>query len=106
MRSRLDHVRNEFAQHNLPLQALLGLLGHGERALQIAEALAVQPPLAEGPDPGKHPLDLALLGLLGLHERLLAELDARGLTPAQTDLSASTEPAPELPSPLLRSLAR
>jgi hypothetical protein len=116
--SRLDLVRSEFAHHNLPLQALLGLLGYGERALVLAEILVAQPPLAragaEGPAPAQHPLDLALLGLLGLRERMLAELDARGLAPASESRVPSglgrdreaSESVPEHPSPPLRTLAR
>ncbi len=120
--SSLDRVRGEFARHNLPLQALLGLLGYGERAARLAEGLRTEGATlasasrapetsssTSSPPPGTHALDLALLGLLGLRERMLAELALRDLVPASearphTEALAS-DPSADTPPPL-RQLAR
>lgn len=78
-RRNLDVVVGEFSPHNLPLQAVLGLIGIGDRITTTLERLSTQElPTVE---PGQHHLDLALLGLLGLHEALLDQLAQHGLAP-------------------------
>ena len=102
---RLDFVSGEFAPHNLPLQALLGLLGVGARVEALLAALPRgDTPMREG---AEHPLDLALLGLLGLDASLRAGLRDRGLAPDE-DAPApapASEPS-EVDAPALRELLR
>ncbi len=104
---RLDFVAGEFSPHNLPMQALLGLLGFGERITTMLAGL----PIAETDteiEPGEHPLDLALLGLLGLHASSIAALERRGLTPdhASADPPELAEPEPATQTDALRRLLR
>lgn len=102
---RLDFVSGEFAPHNLPLQALLGLLGVGARVEALLAALpSSDTPMHEG---AEHPLDLALLGLLGLDASLRAGLRARGLAPDEGDdaPAPASEPS-EVHAPALRELLR
>lgn len=89
----LNSVVGEFSPHNLPLQAVLGLIGLGDRITSTLAGLSTDE-LAKV-EPGQHPLDLALLGLLGLHDALLGQLERAGLAPT---LAPST---PELTAPEL-----
>jgi hypothetical protein len=100
---RLDFVSGEFAPHNLPLQALLGLLGVGARV----EALLAALPSGDEPmrEDAEHPLDLALLGLLGLDASLRAGLRDRGLAPCDDAPTPASEPS-EVHAPALRELLR
>lgn len=101
---RIDFVAGEFAPHNLPLQALLGVLGFGARVEGLLAAL----PAGDEPrcEAATHSLDLALLGLLGLDASLRAGLHARGLGPSEVE--ARSEPQATEPSeaPKLRELLR
>ncbi len=104
---RLDFVVGEFSPHNLPLQALLGLLGVGERVTLTLARLELQPEPAI--EPGQHALDLALLGLLGLHDTLVGELERRGLSPspvAAPELPVEPKPEPATETDALRRLLR
>ncbi|MFV8750948.1 hypothetical protein ACNOYE_10425 [Nannocystaceae bacterium ST9] len=103
---RLDFVADEFSPHNFTLQAVLGLIGFGERITDALAGLPIDEHVRV--EPGEHPLDLALLGLLGLHDALLAELDRRGLSPSPSAPEAPrVEPEPPAPEPdALRRLLR
>jgi hypothetical protein len=94
---RLDFVSGEFAPHNLPLQALLGLLGFGARVEPLLAAL----PSGDAPhgEVAEHPLDLALLGLLGLDASLRAGLRARGLAPCEGNTPATPSEPSEAHAP-------
>jgi hypothetical protein len=92
----LNFVAGEFSPHNLPLQAVLGLIGFSERITTLVEGLPIED--AVPIEPARHNLDLTLLGLLALHDTLLVELDRRGLAPLPSVPAPSTDPDPE-PSP-------
>jgi hypothetical protein len=99
----LGFVASEFSPHNLPLQAVLGLIGFGER---ITATLAALPHDDDSRvEPGEHQLDLALLGLLALHDTLLVELERRGLVPTP-DSASSPAPPLEPEADALRRLFR
>jgi hypothetical protein len=85
----LNRVAGEFSQHNLPLQAVLGLLGFGERITAMLAELSVED--APRVEPARHRLDLALLGLLALDEVLRVEFERRGLMPSIAQPEAPSE---------------
>jgi hypothetical protein len=87
----LNFVAGEFSPHNLPLQALLGLIGFGERITATLADLPVELD-QQRVEPGEHRLDLALLGLLALHDTLLVELEHRGLTPIPAPAELEVDP--------------
>lgn len=88
----LNFVAGEFSPHNLPLQAVLGLIGFSERITTLVDGLPIED--ASTVEAAQHHLDLALLGLLALHDTLLVELDRRGLAPLPSVPAPSTEPDP------------
>lgn len=100
----LDFVAGEFSPHNLPLQAVLGLIGFGERITTMLASL----PTEDGQriEPATHRLDLALLGLIALHETLLVELDRRDLAPMPALPEREREPEPDHPQPETDALRR
>ncbi len=80
----LDSVRDEFAEHNVPLHLLLGLLSLARRMDAHLPSSPAGPPAplmareAPPPEPdaaGADPLLHLLLGLISLRRTLLSELE-------------------------------
>jgi hypothetical protein len=98
---RLDSTRDAFADRNVPLALLLGLVSLAHRLGGVATARRSSPP--PGPDAREHPLLYLVLGLVSLRRTLLAELEPLREAREVRDHSV---PARRPPEPPLRDLLR
>jgi hypothetical protein len=95
----LDSTRDEFAERNVPLCLLLGLVSLGRRLDGLLAKRGA--PWQERQEPaGEHPLVFLILGLVSLRTKLAAELDPL----LSTRRPRVVSPAPA--SPLIRDLLR
>lgn len=90
----IDSVREGYAEHNVPLHLLLGLISLSRRMdVYLPPPPAGAPPVSEAP--GGDPVLHALLGLISLRRTLLSAVEPI----RQAHEAAQARPGPLAPAP-------